>query len=310
MNQIFESAWQKFESITLENDRIRFVTIPTLGAKIVSLYDKKHQHEWLVPPMRPLKQTSYGDDFVSQDMSGWDEMMPTISACTFNGNALPDHGEVWSIPWQLENLDGAVVLSVLGRALPYQFTRSAALVNDNCLRLDYTLTALGENPLPYLWAAHPQFNADPQTRILLPEHVTHMTNVIDQDPAWGEAGSLHPWPQAQAVDGHLWRLDRVREVDNRSCRKFYTLPENPAAWAALNHEGLGCQLRLDWSAAQLPYLGLWVDEGVYNARPVAAPEPCTGYYDSLERAVENNRVPVLMPGTKSQWSLQISLLDL
>ena len=83
---------------------LRAVIVPELGAKIVSLFDRRRQHEWLVPPMRTLKQTAYGDDFVSQDMSGWDEMMPTIVACDYQGARLPDHGEVWSIPWQVERL--------------------------------------------------------------------------------------------------------------------------------------------------------------------------------------------------------------
>ncbi len=310
MTDIFNSTWHDFAALTLENARLRVVILPQLGAKIVSLFDKAHNHEWLVPPMRSLKQTAYGDDFVSQDMSGWDEMMPTISACSSGGAALPDHGEVWSIPWDVEQSTQAVVLSVSGTAVPYRLTRSAALTSADCLELRYRLTACGEAPLPYLWAAHPQFNADPQTRIVLPAQVTGLINVIAGDPAWGAAGTLHAWPQAAAADGSLWQLDRVREVSHRSCRKFYVPPELPTAWAALVHEGLGCQLRLDWSATELPYLGLWVDEGTYNARPVAAPEPCTGYYDSLERAVQNGKVPVLAPGAQHTWAIRITLSDL
>jgi len=55
---------------------------------------------------RPFKPVAYGAVFVDQDMSGWDEMFPTINACTYPapspyaGITLPDHGEVWVLPWE------------------------------------------------------------------------------------------------------------------------------------------------------------------------------------------------------------------
>ena len=78
MARISKTVWHNFPACALENEALRVVIVPDLGAKIVSLYDKTHQREWLVPPIRPVRQTAYGDDFVSQDMCGWDEMMPTI----------------------------------------------------------------------------------------------------------------------------------------------------------------------------------------------------------------------------------------
>jgi len=35
-------------------------------------------------------------------------MMPTIVACEYEGKTLPDHGEVWSIPWRLESVEGVL----------------------------------------------------------------------------------------------------------------------------------------------------------------------------------------------------------
>lgn len=308
MAEILETTWHNFPAITLESKDVRVVIVPDLGAKIVSLFDKTHRREWLVPPMRPLKQSAYGADFVSQDMSGWDEMLPTIVACDWEGIHLPDHGEVWSIPWQLESTDGAVILSVAGVAMSYRFTRSAALITPNCLELRYSLANTGQTAFPYLWAAHPQFAADAYTtRIVLPPEVTRVVNVIDGDPVWGKAGEICDWPEAASTDGQTWHLDRVRPVGNRSCRKFYVPSEQAVAWAALVDEKLGCRLRLDWSPSAVPYLGLWVDEGMYNSAPVAALEPSNGYYDSLERAVHNQKVSVLDSGKNVTWTLRVNL---
>ena len=76
---IKQTNWHGFSALALENDLIRVVIVPNLGAKIVSLFDKTYRHEWLAGPMRPLKQTSYGADFVSQDMSGWDVIVGTAA---------------------------------------------------------------------------------------------------------------------------------------------------------------------------------------------------------------------------------------
>ena len=132
-----------------------------------------------------------------------------------------------------------------------------------------------------------------------------MVNVIENDPAWGESGSLHAWPEASDMHGQTWQLDKVRSPEHHTCRKFYIPPEQAVSWAALRHEGKRCALRLEWSAQELPYLGLWVDEGVYNSRPVAAFEPTNAYYDSLVWAVENGRVPVLEAGDAAEWRLTI-----
>jgi galactose mutarotase-like enzyme len=309
MIEIQQTSWHAIPALSLESDRLRVVILPDLGAKIVSLFDKTAGHEWLVPPMRPLKQTAYGDDFVSQDMSGWDEMMPTIVACKYEGASLPDHGEVWSIPWQVQPSESEVTLTVAGVALPYRLTRRLALVTPDYLELRYHLVNQGTTEFPYLWAAHPQFNADPHTRLVLPSEVTQVVNVIDQDPAWGPAGSLHAWPAAVDRTGQTWRLDRVRPAHHHTCRKFYVPPEQPASWAALVHEGKGCQLRMEWSPSELPYLGLWVDEGAYNSLPAAAFEPSNAYYDSLARAVEKNKVPYLKPGEVCTWTLRINFLS-
>lgn len=307
MSEITNTTWHSFPALALESELVRVVTVPDLGAKIVSLFDKAHQHEWLVPPMRPLTQTIYGADFVSQDMSGWDEMMPTIVACVYQGHRLPDHGEVWSIPWQVAQTSGEIVLSVLGVALPYRLTRNTALVAADCLEVRYSLVNRAEIAFPYLWAAHPQFCADDQTRLALPEEVTQMVNVIDDDPAWGQAGRFVEWPEAVDRDGQPWHLDRVRSAEHHTCRKFYVPPEQPVSWAALFQEEKRCQLRLEWSPLELPYLGLWVDEGSYNSLPVAAFEPSNAYYDSLVRSVENGRVSILEPGKERSWKLRIKL---
>ena len=94
-----ETTWRGMPAWTLENDRLKVVTTPGVGAKITSIYDKAFEHEWLVsPPDRLFGPNEYAASFIDQDMSGWDEMYPTIKPCTYPnpgpyfGAVLPDHG--------------------------------------------------------------------------------------------------------------------------------------------------------------------------------------------------------------------------
>ncbi len=307
MKKTSKTTWHNFDALALENESLQVVIVPDLGAKIVSLYDKVHRREWLVPPIRQVKQPADGAIFVDQDMSGWDEMLPTIIACEWEGAQLPDHGEVWSIPWKLESMQDGLTLSVDGRSFPYHFVRSATLVSRDTLELRYSLSNTGQKALPYLWAAHPQFAANTDTRIVFPPEVTKVVNVIEDDPVWGKAGEVLSWPEAISGTGQVWRLDRVRPVEHHTCRKIYTLPQQPASWAALVDEHLGCQLRLAWPSDFAPYLGLWIDEGMYNTAPVAALEPSNGYYDNLERAVQDQMITWIKPGQEITWSIQVQV---
>lgn len=304
------SEWRGQPAWALESARLRVVTTAGVGAKIVSITDKAAGHEWLVAPAdRSFGLLTYGATFIEQDMSGWDEMFPTIKACAYpqpgpyTGAALPDHGEVWALPWEMIAAeDGALTLGVDGRALPYRLMRTLRLDDAATLRLSYAATNTGAHPIAALWAAHPQFTAGDDTRIALPDAVRELYNVRDI-PDWGAWGLRYPWPRARDQRGQWVDLDRIAPPDSGTCRKLYVPPEVAIGWAALVEEGAGHWLRLAWSPQDVPYLGLWVDEGAVNSVRTAALEISTGFHDSLVTAWEKRAVPVLAPGERRTWEV-------
>lgn len=302
--------WYGFNAWHLENKHLHVVIVPTLGAKIVSLLDKAANHEWLAPPSNPLRLRQYGDSFLAHDLSGWDEMFPTIVVCPSPFDAqvqLPDHGEVWALPWELvAQTDHELVLRVEGHHLPYSLTRSARLQGER-LRLSYTAENRGDQPLPFLWAAHPLFNTTPETRIGLPEGVTQVINTADH-PRLGPPDRPLSWPQTTLPDGSTQRLDRVEAPSLCDYRKFYTLPSQPVSNAWLWQPEIMRGLHLSWDEQTAPYLGVWVDEGTYTRSSTAALEPSSGYYDSLALAQQNQRTSILPARGKRQWWLEASVI--
>lgn len=310
----YKTTWLGQPALVLETSALRLITVPGMGAKIVSLFDKQRGREWLLPPTnRDFKPVAYGASFVDQDMSGWDEIFPTTGACLYpvegryQHTPLPDHGEVWSIPWQVDGMTpNSIQLSTVGRVLPYRLTRTVEVIGDQEVHLAFEVVNTGSEPLTALWSAHPQFVADAETRVRLPEGVTHVVNVHATED-WQERDRLYTWAEAQSEDGKWHRLDAIGTAELHKCRKFFVHPDQPINWAALQQGQYGAWVRLSWDSDCIPYFGLWVDEGTYNPAPTAALEPTTGYYDRLDRAWENNRAMHLPPDIPVGWYVDVEL---
>lgn len=312
-HSISESAWHGQAAWALENDALRTVIVPNMGAKIVSLFDKRSGQEWLVGAgERPFAPVPYTADFVAQDMSGWDEMFPTITACDYpvpgkkQGVPLPDHGEVWPLPWtQAPSKIGTLKFCVTGKALPYKLTRTLSYSANDTLHMAYDLENLGQEAMPYIWAAHPQFVCGESAQIILPPEVKEVCNVLPPEWGWGELEARYAWPKTAVIAGKQRQSNITEAASLKQIRKFFTLPDQPVSWAGVIRHQTNDWLRFEWDANLVPYLGIWVDEGVFNASSVMAFEPMTGFYDSLELAWEKKMVKTIAAGETHTWSLAV-----
>src|SRR5437588_899468 len=91
MTVITEDAVGGFRRVTMDNRTVRVRFLPELGAKMTSLVRIASGHEFLLQPQRPLRRPKYGDPFEAFDTSGFDECLPTVSAC--RSFAKPSSGE-------------------------------------------------------------------------------------------------------------------------------------------------------------------------------------------------------------------------
>jgi len=301
--------WHGMNAITLENEALRVVVLPELGAKFVSLYNKHTHHEWLIQPRsQSVGPVVYGEPFTKFALFGWDEMFPTITACKYPasgpyfGRIMPDHGEVWALPWRYAVADKSLRLSVEGRELLYHLERSDTL-DGSTLTLDYTLKNTGPEPLVWLWAAHPQFTVTPGTELVLPESVKTVVNILD-GTALGPRHERLTWP---VTSGAPIALNRIGPASLHTYRKFYVAPELRPDWALLRKQETGDWLRMAWNPEITPYLGIWMDEGAVNPESTIAMEVSNGYYDSLAEAWDRGMVSTLQPGDTIRWKVTIAL---
>src|SRR5258705_9650731 len=96
---------QGFKAYVLTSGQMQIIAVPELGARIISLKDLRSGREWLWHPNggRKLFRNGSGDSFEKSPLVGMDECFPTIAPCSWRDRDLPDHGEVWSAAWTVDD---------------------------------------------------------------------------------------------------------------------------------------------------------------------------------------------------------------
>src|SRR6187549_2014224 len=90
-------TWRGLRTLILENRQLRVTVLPDLGGKIWSILHKPSDREMLwhnprVPPRLAYHGATYDNWFCG----GWDEVFPNDFPVEIDGEASPDHGELWS----------------------------------------------------------------------------------------------------------------------------------------------------------------------------------------------------------------------
>src|SRR5438270_11239110 len=107
---ICQARLGSLEAVVLDNRTLRLTAVPELGGKIASLIRNESGYEYLLQPYDPeraYRQRKYGEKFEHYQPSGFDECAPSVADCrypeeSFVANRVPDHGDIWCLPSDLE----------------------------------------------------------------------------------------------------------------------------------------------------------------------------------------------------------------
>jgi hypothetical protein len=312
---ITTQAFSGMTRVILDNGRIRATVLPELGGKMSSLVRLATGRKFLRQPASlPLKPAVYGAAFENYDASGFDECFPTIAACeyvggSFNGLALPDHGELWSSRWQFEVHGEELWLATAGQRLPYIFRKRISL-EDEAVILQYKLESVTDAPFYYLWAAHPLLKVDPGCRIMLPKEVTNVLVESSRNQRLGESGHSGRWPRTRLADGAKTDLSVLGAPSRQTADKLFT-PRLSNGACALYYPDSNESISFHFNSAIMPYLGIWICEGGWpnpeEGHYTAALEPCTSQADSLAEAIGRGECAQIQPGAWKRWELRVQL---
>jgi galactose mutarotase-like enzyme len=300
------------KTLSLENDLLKVQFLPEFGGKIVSLCSTRTGLEFIHPSLNEYAHVSPSADFSAGDGGGFDECLPSIAACERIAGepSIPDHGDLWRVPWHVDAKDGAIVLHAESTSRPLRLTRKATL-EDATLVLEYDVVNFSDTPTSWLWSAHPLLQVHAGDRILLPDEIE---KVAVEYSAGGlfEKGTSIPWPIARSPSGSSTDLSKVPAKDGVTAHKLFA-HMGKSGWGALFRSEFGQGLVVRFDPNALPFMGLWICAGAWPSIGVAkqftvALEPTTSDADSLDAAVRNGTSRTLNAQEHFRWRLNFQLL--
>ena len=315
LSEVFMTTMYKGLSANLlENDFLRLTFLPSYGCKLASLVSKKSGREFLFQSQADtLKVPPYAAPFSEYDSSGFDEVFPSIDACPypdgpFKGTPIPDHGEVWALPWEshFEADKLQFTASVKSLCLPYIFSKEVHL-KDNEITFSYTVKNTSQTPFKFIWTPHSLLACSPATRLLIPDNLTQVMTVEHSTQHLGPWGTKHPYPHTIDVHGQALDLAATEPVTANNCEKFYFTAPNTDGWCGIEHTDTHEQLIYTYDADQVPYLGVWKTQGGYRGDYNIALEPCTGVYDDLYAANKIRRVAQAEANSTYSWNFKMTV---
>jgi galactose mutarotase-like enzyme len=268
--------------IGLESEELFVSVFPEAGGKVLDLVHKASGFNLLWQnPRVPLRRTYAGAAFDDVWCGGWDELFPTDAQCTLDGNSFPDHGDLWTGPWEwsVEQDDESATLRLqrFSPSLPCLMEKWISLAEGKPeLRFRHRLTNVGTQTVPFVWSLHVAHAIGPGSRVHLPA-----TRIGVQEPyrgrippeldelAWPTHGdraeldlSRLPGPESGLTEW-LW----ARDLGEGSC--------------AVTHPSVGLGLSLAFDRAVFPTVWLFGVYGGWRGHHVLLTEPSTSPPGSL-----------------------------
>jgi galactose mutarotase-like enzyme len=299
-------SYRGLRTVVLENESLRVIILPEAGAKIWQITYKPLDADLLwnnprIPPAR-LPGNSRYDDVWS---GGWDELFPNDEMATIEGEAYPDHGELWTGEWTAEPFSHAEEVGIRLRYV----TPISSIEVEKTIRLrraqsrvefHHRFTNRGRAAFPFLWKLHPAMAVTPQHRIDFPP----MNVVLEPGFPGTLAGASADatWPSIKTSSGDV-DLRRITPEDARQLYFFYGT-QVKGNWCALTNPTTGLACGLQFDSKVFPCCWLFATYGGWRNYNVAVLEPCTGYPLNFDAMKAAGRHRSLAPGETLQTDVR------
>lgn len=294
-----------FASVVLENSRLRAVVIPELGGRVWELCDKLRERQWIWHREDvSLSVSCPGDAYDEVWAGGWEELFPNDAPGAFEGRLLHDHGEWWATPWSVVEVgEGAEALLRLVAGEPIhgaRCTKEFRLTGDgSAIEVSYRIENQSPTAYHFLFKQHLPVALTAACRLVLPGGV-----VTAVDPSFGTilpGPGPFAWPMVGSLD--------LRVVPDRSAasREFLYVRDVPGAWCGVDDLAQGASLRMQYDAAVMPYLWLFLTYGGWRDCYTVVLEPCTNMPKDLRTAANLGQSAKLAIGGVFETSVTVAL---
>lgn len=309
--------------INLENSEVIVTISPVLGGKIIGLKRKKSETQFFLQPEHEYYMNQlpyYGADYNKYPSAGFDDCFPTMTASSYppaghdgqeSNIYFPDHGEVWSIPWDYYVSDESVYLSVQGVRLNYEFSKIVR-IEQSTVHVDYRLINFSSSPFSYIWVAHPLLEVQPGAEVCFEKHVDQVLLDYSTDPALGQPGTRIPWRVlTHGSNANYPIVPPSTENTNNYIVKFYTDPLIVGTCSYVRAD-TGERIIFEFDPEKIPYIGIFhqylgqSSSSGHTDHKIAL-QPSIGRPGSLRQACTRKECGKIDAFGMQEWSLHISV---
>jgi hypothetical protein len=279
--------------ITLHGNGVTVSVTPAGGGRITQLIDRRGQR-WLVETGRPEPVFTDGVavDFTAGTRGGWDECLPSITACVHPDTAVTvaDHGDYWWRPWQIIALaDDRLILEPAEVNGPLRVRKTISVSHERAaLQMGIRVTNVGTTDYRFLYSAHPLWRWDGDARLDVP-------GAGETRVTFGHPSATDAWPRTGTPENFKMFL----------------------RWdgcATLSFAGRAGALRLTQAGTATPWLGVCVNRDHWPAdcpgESWIALEPTSSPTDSLVDAAADGSAHRLGSGQSLEWNSTVEIVGI
>ena len=295
---ITPSTYKSRPALRVETATLTALFLPEDGGKLVSVTANRDGFEFLCQnPSPDYARLAYDGSYVASECASWDDMFPTIDPYTpasgeYAGVTYPDHGEVCRLPMTVITEGDSVTLSCTSRLFAVDFEKRITPEQDGALALTYTIRNRGREDFPYIWAAHCMMQGADDLRVETPypadAPVAYMFG-----PEGRESFPRDRLMGYGAGTGAAYKLYYTEPTDGGFLRAVYT------------ESGHAFEMDYRDSAAAIPYVGLWINNGSFKNYYNIALECASAPYDAPHKALERGYCSVIPAGESLTFTLRV-----
>jgi len=292
-----EQIKDKVRIINIENNFLKCSVAPALGGKIISVYNKQLQKEFLWKNEKlSLKQLEQGADYDSNFYGGIDELIPNDIPETIDGIDYPDHGELWTTPLEHEVKEESSIISGT-LSLSGLFYKKIIELNDDSptIKLSFTIKNTSNDVRHFLWKLHAALQIKEGDKLMT---TAKKAKVVDTEYSRFSNLEEFEWPTIEATDAS------VVPTKNNTMDFFY-LYDIAAGQMELLSADKSSVFRYSYDKKIFPYQWYFASYGKFLDHYTAILEPCTTMPISVNDAIKLNQCSVLKPNEELNTVVKI-----
>jgi hypothetical protein len=275
------AAWRELPGrrlLALSNGRYTVELWPAKGGALVSYRDEDSGIDALwknamggAPRLEPTGQPQGpGTDLFDVMDGSWYVSLPNgFFPADYLGAPLGTHGELRSVPWEVEGIErepGLVRVTLVGASVrtPIVYHRQLTLRRGSGrMHWRETLSNRSAEDLPVAWLHHPTF-AGPLAeggRLVVPASSVSVNPAADPSSIQLLAGHAGPWPLVPEGTGGALRDCSLVPAKGSGLDHSVTLSGLGAGWGCLWNDALGLGFGMEWDPGHFPCAWSWARGG-------------------------------------------------